>query len=345
MSRGDESLESMLDSLSPLQLPSTSTEPPLANEALRAQVVREQDKRKLYRAARMRYLQGTRNPTCFKIPEQQGKDLFKLWAESGEDWGKVAVSCKHLSSSREKVWQNKDMKTRGQLLAFYNDDSDVVDAIIKEKTEKKQYMDNPDCPGNLNARLYKVWSGTGSSHKDARQQDREMQLTGSMGHEGGQRVAAVAVAPLRASAQGADLALLAGGKDQVPKPKKVPKPKSEAQLAEKDRKDLVRKLASLRDSMEKHAVQLEGMGTQDVLAAKCWRHKAMIAGFLSQLEGLPIKGSFTQADVKELAEQASSAWGDSTVQQDASLAQRLVKPAPKPKAKKQVAPAEGAEDA
>ncbi len=310
------------------------------NAALCEQVVREQDKFRKYRTARMRYLRASRNPEWFKIPQHvvelmaQGLDLFSLWSQSDEDWGKVGVSVKQSNTSSDKIWHIHDMKTKAQLLDFYKNDEEVVNAIIQDKMEKKEYMDNPDCPGNLNARLYKVWSGAGRRHEDEHVRESTMQMAGVVGHEGAQPVTALAAATLRPSSHSADLALLSGCKDKGPKPKPVKKAKTETQLAEKDRKDLLRKLGGLCESMSKHSKLLVAMGTQQALADKLLQHKASVETFVSHLEGMPIKGLVTQAGVKQVADDAASVWGGATLQQDVNLAKRLTKPAPKPKTSK-----------
>eukprot|EP00969_Alexandrium_andersonii_P012363 539043-Alexandrium_andersonii.AAC.1 len=79
--------------------------------------------------------------------------------------------------------------TRSQLLHFYNNDTETVDSIIKEKTRLGEFEDNPDAPGCEAARLFNVYAGKEKEQGSASNTDRSVNMSFDPGNNNRDAVA------------------------------------------------------------------------------------------------------------------------------------------------------------
>jgi len=89
----------------------------------------------------------------------KGIDLFELYRKNNGDWAQVVLSreTEQVASNREEDGDNEF--TKDELLIKFNQNTTLVEAMIKHAIETKNVRDHPSAPGVEAARLYTIVSG------------------------------------------------------------------------------------------------------------------------------------------------------------------------------------------
>jgi hypothetical protein len=202
-----------------------------------------------YTKWRMKYVRSRENknklnpvPPTIMAALAAGEDLFDIFVKCNGIWENVKIHkelvMRHRRGSRDcDAKMNKD-----QLLQHYCGNTELVDAIIKEKTSSGEWEPHPDAPHCEAGRLYKVWHSSVAS-KEAEAEDTtsasiSTSLKGQLGVDA--------------------LSALRGAEDKLfekreKKPAPKPKPKRELTDAEKKMAQVKRQDGKLRATMRECA--------------------------------------------------------------------------------------------
>ena len=85
--------------------------------------------------------------------------LFQIWQEKKGDWMEVCFSTGLKIRTINNTESKHHLVTRAQLMTKY-DDATIVQEIVDAKTTAGRYIDYPDCPNQLSARLYFAFNTT-----------------------------------------------------------------------------------------------------------------------------------------------------------------------------------------
>ena len=122
-------------------------------------------------------------------------DLFKLWVKHAGDWLEVCYSSglrvrtNDSAESMYKLWTRKDIENKfGEGL---------VDWIVDQKTQKQEYVNNPDFPEKEELRMYYMFDTTVWSHKSENIDEKHMKgntsLTGEEAVKMGEQMRSAAL--------------------------------------------------------------------------------------------------------------------------------------------------------
>jgi hypothetical protein len=118
----------------------------------------------------MKYVRSRENknklnpvPPTIMAALSAGEDLFDIFVACGGVWEAVKVH-KEMTTRHRRGSRDCDAKmNKDQLLQHYCGNTELVDAIIKEKTLLGEWEPHPDAPNCEAGRLYKVWHSSMAS--------------------------------------------------------------------------------------------------------------------------------------------------------------------------------------
>ena len=215
--------------------------------------------------------------------------LLPFCSQVGCDWASWTVS---VASSVEQNTSNDSRygwRTRQQLLKQYNQDESVCDDIIARKIEQGLTMENPEAPGNDDARLYYVMVDLSQLNQTNNKQ--KMSITGQASVNGQQAALLAGSLSSSQSIPGKDgISIMAGGSDaqvasadtQKPTEKSLPAPLPAPGGDTNKRDKKVKKERVFDSHREKMAADLEGLAKK-VAACKVWPVKLKMARRQSEL--------------------------------------------------------------
>ena len=86
-------------------------------------------------------------------------DLFSTWLANDGDWLEVTYAVGLRVRTSDSVRQCQRLMTRAEIEAKFSDKR-IVDGIIKTKTDRGLFIPSPDCPDEVDARMYKMFDTT-----------------------------------------------------------------------------------------------------------------------------------------------------------------------------------------
>jgi len=93
--------------------------------------------------------------------------LFTAWLANDGDWAEVSFTVGLSYRTTDSTKSSNRLMSRSEIEEKYKNKA-VADSIIAAKTQAGLYVDNPDCPELVEARLYKVFDSTywDNTHED-----------------------------------------------------------------------------------------------------------------------------------------------------------------------------------
>ena len=210
-----------------------------------------------YTKWRMKYVRSRENknklnpvPPTIMAALSAGEDLFDIFVACGGVWEAVKVH-KEMTTRHRRGSRDCDAKmNKDQLLQHYCGNTELVDAIIKEKTLLGEWEPHPDAPNCEAGRLYKVWHSSMASKEVEAEDTTTASISTSLdGQLGVDAVSAIRTAQDKAVEKKEQ-------KKQVPKPKTKREPTdAERKMAQVKRQDgklraTIRECASLLSKSE-----------------------------------------------------------------------------------------------
>ena len=104
-------------------------------------------------------------------------DLFSTWLANDGDWVEVTYAVGLRVRTSDSVRQCQRLMTRAEIEAKFTDKR-IVDGIIKTKTDRGLFIPSPDCPDEVDARMYKMFDTT--MWENLNQNTKDQTLTGEV---------------------------------------------------------------------------------------------------------------------------------------------------------------------
>ena len=254
-----------------------------------------------YSAQHMKWCRFKRNPA--RCPEAvaekmgNGENWFQIWMDKGNPegaaWGEMVMQKWNERLKRNKIENVKGDMTVEMLNQKYG--LATSDAIIKHKTELGEYRDNPDCPGNVGARIFtNCWVAGTQTKSDESTDGQGISGQVNLGRECASSVAQI-LTRLDVSNPMDSVPVIGSGEPAVTgvgKPRKpvVRKPKTELELSISSLRVRVSKLAARSSEIDSFMPILKASSKQwpKELAKIMINQKAQLAA--SATEGSQLIG-------------------------------------------------------
>ena len=144
----------------------------------------ERDDKRLWQ---MRYLRATRSragmPPSLVKDLEAGEDLFEVYRKNDGDWAKVCMQRELEQETMTREQDGDEEYTKAELLLKFNQNMEIVDAMIKHALETKQWREHPSAPGVEAARLYNIALGkkklNSSTSTDRKRLQMDTELDGA----------------------------------------------------------------------------------------------------------------------------------------------------------------------